>query len=135
MPGVLIALLAIMALRLPPLLVGGLALFTACYFAQLARSTRPARLRVAMALLFGLVHGFGFAGALLELRLPPERVVPALFGFNSGVELGQLLVVAAAWPLLRLASRWPRAQEWLHEGLAAGLCGVGVFWFVVRSFV
>jgi hypothetical protein len=134
MPAALLLLLAVAAAQLPPLLVGGLGLFTLCYFAQLGRIERPARLRIAMAMLFGLVHGFGFAGALLDLRLPQERLLPALLGFNSGVELGQLLVIAMAWPALWTLRRWPRVQVWAHQGLAAGLCGLGMFWFVARSF-
>ena len=79
-----------------PLVYAGLALFAACHFALLARVERPARLRAAVAFVFGLVHGFGFAGVLAELELPTERLASALFGFNLGVELGQLAVVAAA---------------------------------------
>jgi len=134
MPVALVALLAAMALRLPPLLVGGLALFTACYFALLAQSTRPARLRMAMAMLFGLVHGFGFAGALGALQLPPERLALGLFGFNTGVELGQLLVIVLAWPALRWLGRNPRAHALANEGAAACLCALGVYGFVVRGF-
>ena len=48
-----------------------------------------------LALICGLVHGFGFAGALLELGVPRDSVVSALFLFNLGVEVGQLLLIAA----------------------------------------
>ena len=57
---------------------------------------------------FGLIHGFGFAGALLELGLPKSARLAALVGFNVGVELGQLLVVAAVLPLLFLV----RGKPW-----------------------
>lgn len=133
LPALPIGLLLLLAPLLPALTTAGLALFTACYFALLARSARPARLRVAMALLFGLIHGFGFAGALLELPLAAERLAPALFGFNLGIELGQLLVIALAWPLLRALARRPRAQAWVQEGAIAGLAGLGVFWLIARS--
>lgn len=49
---------------------------------------------------FGLLHGFGFAGALTELGLPDSMRLLALLGFNLGVELGQIVVVCAALPLL-----------------------------------
>jgi hypothetical protein len=49
-----------------------------------------------------LVHGFGFANTLLELELPTASLVTALIGFNLGVEVGQLAVVAA---ILALAQR------------------------------
>lgn len=130
MPAVLLALLGAFAWRLPPLLLAGLALFTACYFALMARTSVPARVRLAMSLLFGLVHGFGFASALQAVALPQERLVAGLLGFNVGVELGQLFVVLVAWPLLRSVPAGVRG--WTRDGLAAGLCGLGVYAFVIR---
>jgi HupE / UreJ protein len=53
-----------------------------------------------VAFVFGLVHGFGFAGALGEFGLPADSRLAALVGFNAGVELGQLAAVAAVLPLL-----------------------------------
>ncbi len=115
----------------------GLALFTACHFALLARAARPARLRVAIAFAFGLVHGLGFAGVLSELALPPRQLVSALLGFNLGVEAGQLLAVAVAWPLLRGLERlelgeWKLARPFA-ECASAAICGLGVFWFATRA--
>jgi hypothetical protein len=82
------------------------------------------------------VHGFGFAGVLTEVALPRERLVPALLGFNLGVELGQLAIVAAVWPVLagiaRLRdARWHRAV--LESGTAV-VCGLGVYWWIARGF-
>jgi hypothetical protein len=103
---------------------------------MLARSPHPARLRVAVAFAFGLVHGFGFAGVLAELALPPQQLAIALFGFNLGVEVGQLAVVACLWPCLRALARpaGGRALELVAEGGSAAICGLGLFWFVTRSF-
>ena len=114
----------------------GLALFSACHFGLLQRAQRPARLRAAVAFTFGLVHGFGFAGILAELELPTSRLVPALFGFNLGVEIGQLAVVALAWPALRVIARLGggMAGRWTAELGSAAACGLGVYWFVVRHF-
>lgn len=56
--------------------------------------------RIAYAFGFGLIHGFGFAGALSEVGLPSDRLPASLGGFNLGVELGQLAVVGIAAPLL-----------------------------------
>lgn len=67
------------------------------------------RQRALAAFAFGLIHGFGFAGPLLELDLAPWTMAAALLQFNLGVEAGQLLVVAVAMLLL-----WP-----LREGRAA----------------
>src|SRR5262249_30719114 len=74
--GVLLALAAGAAIGVggvPALTLAGLALFTLCYFHLLERVSYPARLRWAVAFLFGLIHGFGFAGVLIEAHLPPAR--------------------------------------------------------------
>lgn len=118
-----------------PLACVGLALFSLCHFGLLKSSARPARLRAAVAFAFGLVHGFGFAGVLAQLELPTSRLVPALFGFNVGVELGQLAVVFVVWPLLwSLArARGPQQARLVAELVSAGVCGLGLYWFLVRS--
>ena len=120
---------------LPGLTVVGLLLFTACYFALLLRS-ESAWVKVALTFAFGLVHGFGFAGILVEMTLPTERLVPALLGFNLGVEIGQIGVVLLAWPMLVLAER--RLPATLHriglEVATAGLCGLGLYWLTERTF-
>lgn len=114
----------------------GLALFAACYFALLARVERPTRLRFAIAFCFGLVHGFGFAGVLAEIALPQGRLLPALLGFNLGVEVGQLAIVAMVWPLLWGLTR-VRAGEPYRRFVEVGtavVCGLGVYWWVERAF-
>jgi hypothetical protein len=112
----------------------GLAVFSGCHFGLLDRVERPARLRAAVALAFGLVHGFGFAGVLAEMDLPADRLVAALFGFNVGVEIGQLGVVVLVWPILwllaRLATGWRQA---VAEVGSAAICGLGLFWFLTRA--
>jgi hypothetical protein len=114
----------------------GLALFTACHFGLLARVARPEGLRAAVAFAFGLIHGFGFAGVLAEMQLPPERTVPALFGFNAGVELGQLAIVCLVWPALRwLARASPqRGYRAVAEVGSAAILATGLHWFVQRTF-
>ena len=119
--------------KLPPVVLLGLALFSGCHFALLDRVERPARLRAAVAFAFGLVHGFGFAGVLSEMELPTDRLAPALFGFNAGVELGQLAVVLLVWPLLRGLSRSEARHRSVSEWGSALVCGLGVFWFLSRS--
>jgi len=119
----------------PAFALVGLALFVFCHFALLARAERPARLRAAVAFAFGLVHGFGFAGVLSEMDLPRSRLLPALFGFNAGVEIGQLGVVALVWPLL---SALERVREGSLHRLAAevgsaAICGFGLFLFLTRT--
>jgi hypothetical protein len=64
---------------------------------------------------FGLVHGFGFAGALLELDLPPAALAGALLSFNLGVEAGQAAVIAAFLPALL----WLRRVAWERRAVTA----------------
>jgi hypothetical protein len=120
---------------IPVLTVGGLLLFSACYFG-LAANHDSEWLRGCLTFAFGLVHGFGFAGVLLEMTLPTERLVPALIGFNLGVEIGQVGVVLILWPLLALGGRLaPRATTRLAGELsAAAICGLGLYWLVARAF-
>lgn len=143
LPPLVAALLAALALAaaagrgtVPGLTLAGLALFVPAYFGLVARSARPMRLRTAIAFVFGLVHGFGFAAVLAELSLEPARLATALLGFHLGVELGQLAAVAAAWPLLRVLAGWRggRPGRLVAEVATAGVAGLGVFWLVARGF-
>jgi hypothetical protein len=87
-----------------------------------------------VAFAFGLLHGFGFAGALSEVGVPQNAVPLALLFFNVGVELGQLLFIAAvfgfAWLVqlaaVRVPAIWPRA-------VAYGVGSVAAFWVVERT--
>ncbi len=121
---------------IPAATYAGLALFAACYFALLARAERPGRMRFAVAFCFGLVHGFGFAGVLSEFALPQGRLLPALLGFNLGVELGQLTLVAAYFAALALAARFVRggARPLARDVANAAVCAMGVYWWVSRAY-
>jgi len=74
---------------------------------NLLPGNRPMSRRWAVAFLFGLVHGFGFAGVLAELELPKQGLLASLLGFNLGVELGQALVIALLLPSLLWLRRFP----------------------------
>src|SRR5690606_27620473 len=76
------------------------------------RPTLTRRLPGVVAFVFGLLHGFGFAGALQEIGVPPDRAPLALLGFNLGVELGQLAIIAAAGLVGLAARRLPHPQRW-----------------------
>jgi hypothetical protein len=114
----------------------GLALFTGCHFALLGTARDVAVVRAGVVLVFGFVHGFGFAGALLDGDFRPDNLLPALLGFNLGVEIGQLVVVVALGVALCLASR-SRDGRWaeaIAEAGTAAIAGLGFFWLVTRTF-
>jgi hypothetical protein len=88
-----------------------------------------------VATIFGLVHGLGLAGSLREVGLPAGSVVSALFGFNVGVELGQLAFVLAAVLVARLAvagSR-PELTARARTTLVYGIGTAAAYWLLVRT--
>jgi len=87
-----------------------------------------------MALVFGLVHGLGFAGALGQLSLPRQARGLALGAFNLGVELGQIAIVAVALPLLFAASRWGGYPRWVMGIGSLAIAWMAVVWFLERAF-
>jgi hypothetical protein len=120
------------ASSLPWAVVAGTACFAACAGGLGAEATRRAAPWLAAA--FGLAHGAGFAGALLELDIPRERLLVALLGFNLGVEAAQVFVLAGIG-LMSLAARRVAApvRERTLDFVVTGLFAVGVYWFVERS--
>lgn len=81
---------------------------------------------------FGLVHGFGFAGALSELGLPAGARVLALLGFNLGVELGQLAVVAMVLPVLFALRKRPWYARVAMPLASLGLAALAAWWLAQR---
>lgn len=87
----------------------------------------------AVAFVFGLVHGFGFAGALADIGLPQTQLAAALFAFNIGVEAGQLLVVALTMLVLAALRRAPDTYENRALRVATYAIGtIGSFWMFER---
>ncbi len=87
----------------------------------------------AIAFAFGLVHGFGFAGALKEIGLPEGEVPAALLAFNLGVEAGQLLVVGAVLAALAAVTRLSRPALAPMLRLSAYAIGITAsFWLIDR---
>jgi HupE/UreJ protein len=92
-------------------------------------SSLTQRLPWVMAFSFGLLHGFGFAGALSEIGIPQQAVPLALLFFNVGVEIGQLLFIAAVFGFgwlvrlsaVRVPAIWPRAVAYGVGSVAAFL--------------
>ena len=121
---------------LPSLLLLGAGLFTANYLMISGRLRDAGRLRILITLVFGLIHGFGFAADLLQMQLPPERLAELLVGFNVGVEFGQLILVVGATLLVGALARYKLTlpRPLVVDVASSFLVGLGVFWFVSRSY-
>ncbi len=134
--------LDLLTLRPPPVeAVIALSIMLVAAEALHNKPTLSRRWPALVALLFGLVHGLGFAGALKEIGLPENHLAVALLTFNLGVEFGQLLVVAAAM-LVALAlnmvhQRWqPGDRLLLVRARAVALYTIGAlaaFWTLERT--
>jgi hydrogenase/urease accessory protein HupE len=101
---------------------------------QKGNSGLTARYPWVVALSFGLLHGFGFAGALSEVGLPQTDIPLALLFFNIGVEIGQLMFVAAVllvrWLVQKMKFRWP---AWTKQMPAYAIGSLAAFWFIQRT--
>ena len=92
--------------------------------------TRRAPWLVAFA--FGLLHGLGFASALMEIGLPEKHIPAALVCFNVGVELGQIAVIAAVLAVRSLATRLRLARPHLTRATIYAMGATAAFWSVDR---
>jgi hydrogenase/urease accessory protein HupE len=96
-------------------------------------SSLTARSPWIVAFVFGLLHGFGFAGALSDVGLPQNEVPLALLMFNVGVEIGQLLFIAFSLVVIqalgKLRREWP---AWAQQVPAYTVGGIAAFWLIER---
>jgi hypothetical protein len=83
---------------------------------------------------FGLIHGFGFASVLAELGLPQETLVLSLLGFNLGVEVGQLAIVAVFLPVAYALRATPFYRRAVFVGGSLATLAIALIWFVERAF-
>ncbi len=126
-------------LSLPPQPVEAVIALSIVFLAVEVVKSRPDDIRLSeqfpwiVAFLFGLLHGFGFAGALAEIGLPEGDVPLALLTFNLGVEIGQLVIVGVALAALHAIRKL--RDQWLHPTKTATAYGIGIiatYWFVER---
>lgn len=103
------------------------------------RKGRPAlaqRYPWVIAFTFGLLHGFGFAGALSEVGLPPERIPLALLLFNCGIEIGQVVFVGVVLAVLALLARVvPRLCAGVKWVMPHAIGSLAAFWFIERTLL
>lgn len=99
-------------------------------------STNLHRWRPLVVFGFGLLHGLGFASVLQEFGLPQAQFIPALIGFNVGVELGQLTVIALAFLAV---GAWFGGKSWYRAAISipasAAIACVGLYWAFERTFL
>jgi len=85
---------------------------------------------------FGLLHGLGFAGVLAEVGIARAQFVTGLIGFNVGVELGQLTVIAICFASF---GYWFRNKPWYRSvittPMSLGIAAIGAYWFIERVFL
>ncbi len=86
-----------------------------------------------LVFLFGLFHGLGFASVLIDLLVSRESKLTALVGFNIGVEIGQLAIVALVFPALYFLRDTRLYRSFLLPGISALIALVGLWWFVTRA--
>jgi hydrogenase/urease accessory protein HupE len=117
-----------------------LAIATSVLFLAVELARRPAtptfvqRRPWTMAVVFGLLHGLGFAGALREAGLPAGDIPLALLSFNLGIEAGQILFVLAVLALWRLAARLPaHAPTWARRIPVYGMGSLAGYWWLERA--
>ena len=104
---------------------------------ELARQKRgqtglTARTPWLVAFGFGLLHGFGFAGALAQVGLPPTDIPLSLLAFNLGVEAGQLSFIAAVLAVLWAGRQVMVTPRWLQELPAYAIGSLAAFWLIQR---
>lgn len=86
-----------------------------------------------IAFIFGLFHGFGFASVLSDLGLTNEFLTLSLLGFNVGVEIGQLAIIALIFPILYLIRKL-KSYPKLLVYLSVVLIIISLYWFIERAF-
>ncbi len=122
--------------RLPGALVEALIALSILYTAVENIVLPDVRWRFALTFGFGLVHGLGFA-SVLAVMLPPDHIVVPLLGFNAGVELGQLVIVALALPLAWLVAHEIGAERYRRRFMPAvslALAALAGKWLIERVF-
>ena len=88
--------------------------------------------RWAVAFAFGLVHGFGFAAILADLGLKGANLALSLVGFNAGVEIGQLAIVACVLPVAFVLRRTPAYRRAFMPAGAVAIGVIATYWLLAR---
>lgn len=132
-----LAAAALDVVSLPPVPVeAAIALSVLLLAVECARRTDMSLTRRApwlVAFAFGLLHGFGFAGVLSEVGLPPRQTPLALLFFNVGVEVGQLALIAIAWLLWKAAHPSWHRNAFAHRSAVYVMGTLAAYWSIERT--
>ena len=115
----------------------GLCLFTYCYLnterlLTVINSDKTKYLLLSTALIFGFIHGLGFAGFLRDSGIENTGILWPLLGFNLGLEFGQLCIIVLVWVIFRKTKHL--IKEPIPSIASGGLFGIGFYWLIFRTF-
>lgn len=131
---VALALAVLNIVTLPVRLVESAIALTIIYVASENLWQKNLQWRWLLTFCFGLIHGLGFAGILKGINIPQSNLALSLVSFNVGVEIGQVVIVASAFFLLRNLHRYSWELTF-RRLVSACIIAVGLFWFVQRAFL
>ena len=110
----------------------GLFIFSFCYLTLVSKNL-SSFFSLFIASIFGLIHGFGFGGFLFEVGFSEDNILKTLFGFNLGVEIGQLMAMSLFILIIFGISKLNiKNKEYINPLLATFLVTLGTYWFVYR---
>jgi len=110
----------------------GLFIFSFCYLTLVSKNL-SSFFSLFIASIFGLIHGFGFGGFLFEVGFSEDNILKTLFGFNLGVEIGQLMAMSLFILIIFGISKLDiKNKEYINPLLATFLVTLGTYWFVYR---
>ena len=119
------------------LLIIGMGVLTISYLRLIEDENASSKYRPLLATIFGIIHGFGFANILNEIGIIKANFLLALFGFNIGVELGQILVLSVLWYIYVHVKKNMKNIHFaeIRSLLSSILLAIGLYWFITRSFI
>jgi hydrogenase/urease accessory protein HupE len=130
-----LALATLEIVQLPGRFIESAIALSIIYVALINICNKDAKHQPWLAFAFGLIHGFGFAGILSEMRLDGNHLATSLLSFNTGIEMGQLLIVSLAFPIiLWIKKLTAKPIKWVIPGTSVAILAFGLVWFFQRAF-
>lgn len=121
--------------QLPSRFVESTIALSIIYVALINIFNQDAKHQPWLAFGFGLIHGFGFAGILSEMRLGTNYMATSLLSFNIGIEIGQLVIVLLVFPIILWVKKVTvKPIKWVIPGTSVAILTFGLVWFIQRAF-